>query len=131
MTLEVSQIFILLVIFQVKHFICDFPLQREYMLKKTLPGWDFFVPLAVHSGLHAFFTLVILLVFAPSLWFLFIYDFVIHFVMDRIKAGPKYLGRFNDQGKSSYWICFGLDQMVHHITHYSIIYFIIYKKLMA
>tara|TARA_B100000749_G_scaffold84052_1_gene63911 strand:+ start:56137 stop:56529 length:393 start_codon:yes stop_codon:yes gene_type:complete len=114
--------FTLLVCYQVKHFICDFPLQREYMLKKTLPGWDFLLPLTVHAGVHALFTLAILLVFAPALWYFAIFDFIVHFGMDRIKSGPRYLGRFNDHYKASFWWCFGIDQMVHHFTHYFIIY---------
>jgi hypothetical protein len=125
MTEELSLTFALLVIYQMKHFICDFPLQREYMMRKTLPGWEFFLPLTIHSAVHSFFTLIILLIFAPSLWYLFIYDFVIHFCMDRIKSGPKYLGRFNSPDKHSFWIALGFDQMVHHLTHYSIIYFVI------
>lgn len=33
--------FLLLVIYQVKHFLADFPLQREYMLRKTDASWGF------------------------------------------------------------------------------------------
>lgn len=117
--------FILLIIFQVKHFICDFPLQREYMLKKTTASWAFVPPLALHSGVHASFTLMILIWFNPALWYFALYDFAIHFVMDRIKSGPKYLGRFNDKDRPGFWNALGFDQMVHHLTHYSIVWMII------
>lgn len=115
-------LFILLVCYQLKQFICDFPLQREYMLKKTLPGWDFLVPLITHAGIHGVFTLGLMLYFAPALWYLCFVDFVVHFIMDRIKSGPKYLGRFKDHYSAAYWWSFGFDQMVHHLTHYYIIY---------
>ena len=122
-TLE--QVLVLLVVFQVKHYLADFPLQREYMLRKTLASWAFFVPLFVHCVVHATFTLAICLVVNPSLWWLSLVDFVTHFTMDRIKAGPRYLGRFNDMSKPSYWNCFGFDQMVHHLTHYFMIWVLV------
>lgn len=119
---DLITLFTLLLAFQFKQFIADFPLQREYMLKKTLPGWEFVVPLAMHCSVHATLTLVICLWFVPSLWWLALVDFVIHFTMDRIKSGPKYLGRFNDRDKPGFWNCLGFDQMVHHLTHYGIIW---------
>ncbi len=117
--------FLLLAIYQVKHFIADFPLQREYMLRKMRAGWDFVPPLSVHCGVHATLTLSIVLYFAPSLWWLAVVDFVLHFLMDRIKSGPKYLGRFNDLGKPAFWNCLGLDQMVHHLTHFFFVFMLV------
>lgn len=103
----------------------DFPLQREYMLQKSLPGWKFVWPLTTHCLVHASLTLVIVLLVNSRLWWLAFVDFAIHFVMDRIKSGPKYLGRFNDKEKPSYWNAFGGDQMVHHLTHYFIIWLLV------
>jgi len=117
--------FLLLVIYQLKHFVADFPLQCKYMLQKDKPGWDFFLPLAAHSAVHGAITLVIVLAVAPHLWWLALLDFTIHFTMDRIKSGPRYLGRYCDSLKAAYWNCFGWDQMVHHLTHYSIIWVIV------
>lgn len=117
-----GQTVVLLVLFQLKHFAADFPLQTDYMLRKTRRDWSFAAPLAVHCAIHAAITLVIVLAVNPALWWLVILDFVTHFAMDRAKAGPRYLGRFNDSTSPSYWNCFGLDQMVHHLTHYYIIW---------
>lgn len=148
------QVFLLLVLFQFKHLIADYFLQGKYMLKKFLPGWDFFVPLLAHVGVHGSFTLTVLLVCAPKLWWVCLVDMSIHFAMDRIKAGPKYLGRFKpltpkgfkkdldvsmhaddkkmqDQAKSRlrgntwFWWSLGIDQMVHHLTDILIIYMIV------
>lgn len=171
-------IFILLVVFQIKHYLADYPLQTAYHLKKFLPktglftpddGWVF--PLASHSFVHAimtfFISMVVLfktnggLVYAI---YLFIFDFVIHFIMDRIKASPFMLGRYkvldgmriqtlneskknylrvlkkkkdpyaekeiiwiDDQFKGNrlFWLALGLDQCVHHLTHYIIIYWLV------
>ena len=125
MTQDISWIFHLLVIFEVKHFIGDFPLQKEYMLKKFLPGWDFFVPLVTHCAVHAGLALAIILVINPALWWLAVVDFVWHFIMDRIKSGPKYLGRYTDKTKPGFWNSFGFDQMVHRFTNFYIIWVLV------
>ena len=121
-------IFTLMVIFQMKHYVSDFPLQREYMLKKTVADWSFIPPLTLHCAVHAIFTLGIVLYFEPALWWLAPFDFAVHFVMDRIKSGPNYLGRYNDRDKSSFWNALGFDQMVHHYTHYYMIFILVTYK---
>lgn len=125
MNSQLELTFLLLVIYQFKHFIADFPLQREYMLRKTLPQWDFLLPLTMHCLVHAAGTLIICLIFAPGLYWLALFDFIVHFLMDRLKSGPKYLGRFNDLSKAGFWNILGVDQMVHHLTHIYIIYVIV------
>lgn len=122
MTSDITYIFALLVLFQIKHFVADFPLQREYMLRKTLSGWDFVLPLAVHCLVHAVLTLVIVLYFRPELWWLAFFDFSCHFLMDRFKSGPKYLGRYHDKSKPGFWNALGFDQMIHHLTHFAIVW---------
>jgi hypothetical protein len=141
----ISQIFVLLVIYQLKHFLADYPLQGAYMLGKFKPGWDFVLPLLAHVGVHGLFTLAIVLWYNPSLWWLSLFDMASHFVMDRVKASPKYLGRFKalsanefkmlmqmpelskPQFKSNvyFWWSLGFDQMWHHLTHYIIIWTIV------
>lgn len=137
-------IFTLIFIFQIKHFIADYPLQNAYMLGKFKPDWGFFFPLVAHCGVHALFTLTIIsftdvpFSYAVKLALL---DFVVHFIMDRLKASPKYLGRFKTLTKDEFptatnkqllhnklfWWSLGLDQMVHHLTHYIIIILIALK----
>ena len=132
-----------LVIFQLKHFLADYPLQGRYMLGKFRPGWDFALPLASHCGVHALFTLGIALFINPSLWWLAGVDFVVHFLMDRLKAGPRWMGRWKSltphehqfsllsddalgrsriRGNTLFWWALGFDQMVHHCTHYGILW---------
>ncbi len=118
--------FILLVVYQLKHFVCDFPLQRGWMLNKIRPGWDFIPPLSAHAAVHSLASLAIIFVMhKPQLWWLAIVDFAAHFIMDRIKAGPKYLGRFKDKTKAPYWNSLGFDQMVHHLTHLYLVWVLI------
>jgi hypothetical protein len=150
----VLTIFCLLVLFQIKHFVVDYTLQTSYMLQKFRRDWGFFFPLLAHAGLHATFTLAIVLLFAPHLWWLALVDLVVHFIMDRIKAGPKYLGKFEClskkeirsmmscanisgvevferefKGNTYFWWSLGFDQMIHHLTHYYIIFYIVIDEV--
>ena len=126
MTTSIEEVFILLIIFQIKHFICDFPLQREYMLRKTLPGWNFLAPLSLHCLVHMLFTLIIVVFYNPSLVWLAPVDFVVHFIMDRIKSGPRYLGRYNDRNRPGFWNALGFDQMVHCFTNFYIVWVLLH-----
>lgn len=117
----------LLIVYQVKHFIADFVLQNVWMLQKSRPGWDFIPPLSIHCGVHMALSLVIVLFVNPSYWWLAILDFLVHFTMDRIKSGPHYLGRYQDVRSKAFWVCFGLDQMVHHLTHLYIAWFLVLR----
>ena len=123
MTPTINEIFILLVVFQIKHFLADYLLQTSYMLGK-LNKERWILPLLAHTAVHAFSTLAILLVFAPSLWYLSILDGVVHLIMDRIKASPNLLNRWGPD-KPYFWWVLGLDQTIHHLTHYIVIYLII------
>lgn len=118
-------IFILLAIFQIKHFLADYLLQNKYMLNKfKLDGW--ILPLSAHAGIHALFTFsIITVIISLQLGIILaLFDFVSHFIIDRIKASPNILGKFKPDQKA-FWITLGLDQMAHHFVHYLIIYFII------
>lgn len=127
--MERSEIFIvffkLVILFQVKHFICDFLLQTKYFRKKSSKDFEFLIPLTLHCFFHFMGTLLILLSFNAHTWIWAFFDFFVHFITDRIKSSPRYLGRFQNMQKQSFWCCFGLDQMVHHLTHYFIIWQII------
>jgi hypothetical protein len=118
----VTSIFVLLVLYQLKHFICDYPLQNVYMLGKFKDiGWV--KPLLAHTGVHALATFIIAISFTQMLFLsvcLALFDMAVHFVMDRVKASPNMLGRYDIKDKRFWW-SLGLDQMVHHLTHYAII----------
>jgi hypothetical protein len=140
----INPIFYLLVYFQIKHFLADYIFQTQYHLKKFLPTWEFFIPLLSHCVVHGSFTAIVVLTINPYMWWLILVDILVHFVMDRIKAGPKYLGRFKSLSAKEYneleslpnsrevykkkkenlffWWSLGIDQMVHHLTDIYIIY---------
>lgn len=123
---------LLLVLFQLKHFLCDYIFQNRYMLGKFNGGWSWITPLAVHCLVHAVGTYFIALFFIDTFVYavekslqLALFDFGMHFVMDRIKASPNLLGRWKPD-HHYYWWTLGLDQMIHHLTHYAIVFGIIY-----
>lgn len=120
-----AAIFAGLVVFQNKHFLADYVLQNRYMLGKFRADWGFFCPLLAHAAVHAAFTFGICMVLQPQLWWLALVDGASHFVIDRIKAGPGWLGRFNDKNAAPFWIILGADQMLHHLVHYFIIYVLV------
>ncbi len=125
-----TDIWILLVLFQIKHFLADFPLQGKYMLGKFKSGLDWIYPLTAHCLVHVILTATIIIWYTlyaksgrmPIEWFwLPIVDFVVHFAQDRLKASPNLMGRWKPDNKFFWW-ALGQDQMVHHLTHYVIIW---------
>ena len=117
-------LFLLLIAFQFKHFMCDYPLQNTYMLGK-MGATNWVKPLAAHAAVHAIGTMLIVLWISPILAIALAFiDFIIHFTVDRIKASPFMLGRFKPD-QPYFWWSLGADQMAHHLTHYLFIYIII------
>ncbi len=110
--------FMLVLMFQLKHFLCDYPLQNTYMLGKFKEkGWE--LPLTAHAGVHAIGTFLIALYFGflPALGVCAI-DFAVHFIVDKIKVEAA---RGTASTEPKFWWYLGLDQMAHHLTHYAII----------
>lgn len=121
---NIKLIFILLIMFQLKHFICDYLLQNRYMLGKA--GKDnWFKPLLAHSSVHSLGTLIIVSFLNIKLAFILaLLDLILHFIVDRIKASPYMLNRWSID-KPYFWWALGLDQMIHHLFNYIFIFIII------
>ena len=112
---------LLLILFELKHFVADFLLQTKYMLGKFKPGWDFILPLSTHCAVNAIFTYIILVgIGKTNLWPLVIFDFISHFLIDRMKSSPKWLGKYRPE-QSKFWWVLGLDQALHHIVYITIV----------
>lgn len=128
--MNASNIIWLMVAFQIKHFLADYPLQTKYMLGKFKDmKWE--KPLLAHVGVHAIFTFLITCWFGVGHAVCFaIIDATTHFLMDRFKADSRYLGQFKsltaetvksatpEQWKSNnyYWWSIGFDQLIHGLT---------------
>ncbi len=94
-------VYLLLIIYQIKHFLADYPLQNKWMLGKFKPYPDFIMPLLAHSFVHGLFTFCIAVFFKGPYYSLALaaLDMGIHFVVDRIKANPELGGRWSALSK--------------------------------
>lgn len=134
--IEIEQLLILFILFEIKHFVFDGLLQNEYHLGKFKEKfWDYVLPLIDHSmrnasgAVFAIFIYDVLLQngdINPNYYLiLYIVELILHFVIDRIKASPKLLGRYNDKGKRAFWDILMLDQMLHRLCYIGYIYLLI------
>lgn len=106
-----------LVLFEVKHFLCDFVLQTTYLYRnKGIYGHPAGF---IHAGLHAVGSLPAMLLIggAPGLIAVMMAgEFLVHYHVDWLKLYIDKRCRLRiDRG--SYWIIFGLDQLLHQATY--------------
>ena len=116
-------ILLLLILFVIKHFICDFLLQYPYMLaEKGIYGAKGGI---AHALCHAVGMLIVLFLVLP--WdfsvhlfalILAIFDGVIHYHIDWAK---QKLNRGFTPADRMFWVWFGADQTMHYLTYIAII----------
>jgi hypothetical protein len=120
-------IFLLLVLFQVKHFICDGPLQTADMVRDK---GHYGRPLGIlHAAIHGAGTLGTLLIaglLAAGIGPLFaiklaLLDFVIHYHVDFSKERiVRSVGWTTAQAQ--FWWALSADQMMHQLTYLLLTY---------
>lgn len=110
--------FWLLLAFQAKHFLCDFPLQKHKSNKGSLVFCKWYPDLAEHCLVHMLGTFLVCLPAAGWRFSLTLatLDFLLHFATDRVKAHPRLGGRWTPADKL-FWVALGADQMVHHVVN--------------
>lgn len=116
----------LVTVLTIKHFLADFtPLQTHYMLanKGKYGHWGGIS----HSGIHALLSFVVLFVSTEmsfdilrTILYLSVGEFLVHYHMDWFKENYN---RMNGWKSTDYqfWILFGVDQLVHHLTYVAMI----------
>ena len=120
-------VFFLYLAFRLKQYICDFVLQTNWMgTQKGSPSVEGYKALALHIVYHGLGTLIVVLVFMPSLWWLAIIDIIIHGVIDKSKAMLNNIKKIKDSQRA-FWLFIGFDQELHNLTHLSYIMFMIFK----
>lgn len=72
--------------------------------------------LFIHTAIHATGTLIIVLFFAPALWWLALVDFVVHSIIDRVKGVFTYQKGWTPKD-TVFWWTLGADQEAHNFTH--------------
>ena len=108
----------------IKHFICDFPLQMfpwMYLNKDRYlhPGG------IVHAGVHGIGTLIVLSFFFEiklSIFYALI-DMLVHYHIDWAKMNLSRHYDLKPNNSEWLWVLLGLDQLLHHLTYFAIIYY--------
>ena len=117
MSSGVSLLFWSLVLFQVKHFVCDFCLQTPYQYRNKgvygHPGGF------IHAGFHGTASIPAILVMTNSAWLVVILaacEFLLHYHVDWLK---EQINRRREltTGTTLYWVVFGADQLLHQMTY--------------
>jgi hypothetical protein len=111
------ELLLLYICFRLKQFSCDFLFQTDWMaLNKGRPGKEGYKALFSHTIYHGAAATIIALIFAPSMWWLGVVDFVVHSLVDRIKGLITYKKdwKYTDRW---FWWSFGGDQEAHNFTH--------------
>jgi hypothetical protein len=115
-----TTVFILLALFGIKHFIADFLMQYEYMLReKGIYGAEGGLH---HAAVHAALTFLILTFFlhsANDIILLALADGVIHYHIDQAK---QQLNKGLSTTDRMFWVWMGADQGLHYLTYIGIIY---------
>lgn len=115
-----SSLLILLILFQIKHVLCDFVFQTGYQVRNKgtygHPGG------LAHAGTHALGTFVVVLITGftwPVLIVVPVAEFVVHYHLDWFK---EYVLRHSEvAAKRLFWSMLGLDQMWHQLTYVAIV----------
>jgi hypothetical protein len=112
-----SGILVLLAMLQIKHAICDGPLQTLRMVQeKGIYGrpWGL-----VHSGLHGLGRLIVFLIFGlgflPAL-LLSVAEMVVHYQIDFVKESLVRRHHWKQDNAFFWWALMG-DQLLHHLTY--------------
>jgi len=104
--------------FFIKHFICDFPLQKSYQYlnkgKYGHPGG------LLHASIHGFGALLICIYFQLPLYFAAI-DMIIHYHIDWAKLNINSHYKWKADNSEYFWWLLGLDQLLHYLTYAGLI----------
>jgi hypothetical protein len=111
-----------LLIFQIKHFLCDFVLQTSNQVRNK--GHYLHMGGITHAGLHMLGSIPALLVLTRApvvISALLLGEFLIHYHTDWLKVQVDRALRLNDTN-TLYWTIFGSDQLIHQLTYLGMVY---------
>ena len=122
--LSIIELFLL---FQIKHFVADFPLQKPY---QYLNKGKFLHPGGIlHAAFHGAFTFGIVAAYTDPIMgvALGILDMQIHYFIDYFKVNINKKYGLTPTNSEYYWWLLGLDQFLHQLTYIGLIV-LIYAK---
>lgn len=106
-----------------KHFIADFVLQFDYMVREK--GTYGAAGGIHHSLVHASFTFLILVLFCSNAFYIILLplvDFVAHYHIDWAKMN---LSKGLTPKDNKFWFWIGVDQLLHYLTYLGIAFIVI------
>lgn len=108
----------------IKHFICDFPLQMFPWLYQN-KGRYLYPGGIVHAGVHGIGTLIVLSFFFETKFSIFyaLIDMLLHYHIDWAKMNLSRHYDLKPNNSEWFWVLLGLDQLLHHLTYFAIIYY--------
>lgn len=112
----VPEALLLIFLLLVCHYLGDFVLAANQTLQDAKSKGKPFLPILVHSGIHAGLMLLVLLLFLPfGLCFhLFLIQLFSHFLIDVLKGlSNQWNPDFRNPTKYAHWLVFGFDQLLH------------------
>ena len=119
---QVFNILSLVAAFQIKHFICDGPLQTNAMVdskSKYADGLGL-----VHAAIHGIGSAVVLLLWLPAgavVLGLAVLDFLVHYHTDFAKENVVKLSGWT-VADAKFWWALSADQTVHQLTYVVLTY---------
>jgi hypothetical protein len=120
MTETAAALLLFITVLEVKHFICDYPLQTVYQLShKGIYGHPGGL---LHAGLHVIGTSTAFLVIRPGIAVgaaVLLGEFVAHYHIDWAKDNLMRSAHLVVTD-SRYWLTIGIDQLLHHLTYLAI-----------
>lgn len=112
-------IILLMVLFVIKHFICDFWLQFPYMIdEKGIYGADGGRHHALMHTAGTFLVLACAIYSIEAAVILAFLDGIVHYHIDWVKSK---LSQGLTPADSKFWILLGADQALHYLTYIGII----------
>jgi hypothetical protein len=111
----------MLIWLQVKHFVADYLLQPKWVLGGK--GSMTKVGGYVHAGIHAVGSIPAYLIGglgAGSIATLVVVEFIVHYVIDFIKADLSKRSHFGPDA-AVYWALHGFDQFMHQLTYIGLV----------
>lgn len=120
-----TTLLLLYLTFRFKQLTGDYLLQTDWMaMNKGMPGIGGYRALVSHTSVHAAGTFIVMLIFAPALWWLGIVDFLVHSFVDRTKGVMTYKKQWTYKDRWFWW-SFGMDQEAHNLTHLAFIVIVV------
>lgn len=119
----------ILLLLNLKHFICDFPLQA-FPFQYTNKGTYGHIGGVLHSVIHIVGSFLVLYFFVPLelAFVLSIFDGMVHYHIDwaKVNIGKHY--NLKPTNSEMFWVLLGIDQLLHSLTYFAMVY-TIYGKI--